>query len=148
MIFRMFALASLLLLSFGLRQQKTRAFADDEVSHQGKRWLSWSTQERYLFLEGYLSGLAEGHEGGCFDYEVGTPHRSDAKMQEKSPVEKCLDLGLKFDQPGDYYERLMTKYYTTYPEDENLPMRKLLAELSATKNQSLAEIHGWYHSPE
>ncbi|MGB6265899.1 MAG: hypothetical protein WBF56_09165 [Candidatus Acidiferrales bacterium] len=148
MIFRMFALASLLLLSFGLRQQKTRAFADDEVSHQGKRWLSWSTQERDLFLEGYLTGLADGHDRGCLDYEVGTPYRSGTKMNEKSPVEKCLRLGLKFHQPVDYYEGLMTKYYTTYPEDENLPIRKLLTELSATKNQSLAEIHGWYHSPE
>ncbi len=59
-----------------------------------------------------------------------------------------MDLGLNFSRTPENYARLMTDYYKTYPEDSNLPILKLLDELSDSEHKSLSEIHRWYHSPD
>ncbi|MGB6265900.1 MAG: hypothetical protein WBF56_09170 [Candidatus Acidiferrales bacterium] len=147
MYIRLISLLIAMSLHSALPRQLTRLFPDT-ASHQGKAWLGASKEWRRAFLNGYINGLLDGHRRGCSDYEKGTPYVLPTPMREKIPVEKCMDWGLNFSRTPEDYERLMTDYYKTYPEDSNLPILKLLDELSDNEHKSLSEIHRWYHSPD
>lgn len=128
--------------------QRTRVFSDDNIPQQGKAWLSWDKNQRLMFLSGYVNGWLKGHRVGCLDYERGTPYRSSTAAAEKLPMGKCMDLSPKFSRSMEDYEELMTRYYKDYPNDLNLPIAKLLFELSDNQNMSLDQVHRWFHSPD
>lgn len=127
---------------------QTRVFSDDNSPQQGKIWLSWDKPQKLGFLSGYVNGRLKGHRTGCLDYEIGTPYRSSTAVGEKLPEEKCMDLSPKFSRTTEEYEQLVTRYYKNYPDDRNLPIAKLLFELSDNQNMSLDHIHQWFHSPD
>lgn len=52
-----------------------------------------------------------------------------------------------FSKEPTYYEAQITKFYETYPLDQDLPIRQLFAKLEDSSTMTLEQIRTWYHTP-
>jgi hypothetical protein len=60
----------------------------------------------------------------------------------------CMSKLPLFSKGFDYYVTQITNFYETYPQDRDLPLRQLFAQLAdSSTNKTLEQIHSWYHEP-
>jgi hypothetical protein len=149
------ALLACLLAPFVLSSQEfTKGFPTDRGHGEGKMWLLWDASERVGFVRGYVWGLDRGYRNGCMAYDKAS-HGSGVETLDlskpvnllKNHLSECVSRRSDFSKEPTYYESQLTKFYETYPQDQDLPIRQLFAQMEDSSNLTLEQIHTWYHTP-
>lgn len=116
-------------------------------------WLKWDESQRKGFVLGYSWGLERGYENGCLALNVASSASDTIDLSKgpdllKNPLQECMSKLLPFSKAPEYYETEITKFYETYPQDQDLPLRQLFSQLAdSSNNKTLEQIHSWYHTP-
>ena len=147
-----FVLLACLLLPSALDSQEfKKGFSNDRSSGEGKMWLQWDESQRRGFVWGYIWGLERGYQNGCIALADATPSPGKMKLQEfdvsKTPLHLCISKELVFSKEIAFYATQITKFYETYPKDQDLPIRQIFAKFADSSNMTLEQIHSWYHTP-
>jgi len=151
---RLMFLVSVLLLTprILLPQEPTRVFPTDRARGEGKIWLQWGESQRKGFVLGYVWGIDRGFHNGCsaLAQSSSTPDSIDHSKGPDpldNPLQHCMEKLPTFSKEGSYYVTRITKFYETYPQDQDLPLRQLFAQLEdSSNNKTLEQIHSWYHT--
>lgn len=141
-------LMPLILASQGPR----KVFPNDRSRGEGKMWLQWDESQRKGFVWGYVWGLERGYRNGCAALDegftsAGTVGLSQETDLSKNPLQQCLSKELVFSKEVTYYVAQTTKFYETYPQDQDLPIQQLFTQLADSNNKTLKQIDSWYQTP-
>lgn len=115
-------------------------------------WTQWEESQRKGFVLGYVWGLDRGFHNGCMALSQVSPppdaERSKAPDSLENPLQSCMSKLPVFSKGPEYYESEITRFYETYPGDQDLPLRQLFSQLAdSSDNKTLEQIHSWYHTP-
>ncbi len=102
---------------------------------QGDLWIGWSPDHRLGLVEGLLDGSYWGYFQAC--NEASLAARSVPNLGDRC-MEHIPAAHLKSEQ----YVSLMTEFYSKYPEDRALPMRRLLMKL-LEPSMGVDGVHKW-----
>ncbi len=92
-------------------------------------------------MKGFVIAYKDGAIKGCriaFDAFDRVAPSADIKGHLPDPS-MCFAENARFDRTVQYYEDSVTSFYTTYPVDDDVPIRVLIEEFSAHKTP--AEFH-------
>jgi hypothetical protein len=114
-----------------------------KIREAGREWLSWTPQERYRYVYGFLDGYLMARHTACLAadslFEVGQPHRmGDEQHPTEYPSGRCLasvDEYSRFkftDSTVDLspYTIPITEFYAKHPEYRAILIPSLLEFLS------------------
>jgi hypothetical protein len=96
-------------------------------------WLSWSTDEKYGYVRGYLTGFQGGKRLACSFYEGKMAAYLPRKplSPEKLPQQVCLTgLPNLIETHENAYVDTITNYYTKYPHDREAEVSNILNEMA------------------
>ena len=134
-------------------QDFTKIFPTDRSRGEGKTWIHWDESQRKGFVLGYVWGLDRGFHNGCLALSQISPSPSSIDHSKgpdllDNPSQHCMSQLPVYSKALDYYETQITKFYETYPQDQDLPLRQLFSQLEdSSNNKTLEQIHSWYHTP-
>jgi hypothetical protein len=117
----------------------------DRTPAQGKRWLSWSPDERQRFILGYLWAYHSGFSAACRDYfEISQQKSIGGKTDDL--LQECKLQELQYSKDITYYERSITDYYKEFTDDTDLPLAWIIQAFSDSEQKTPADIHAaWSH---
>ncbi len=127
------------------RKRVGTRFPASRVNFQGDIWLTWLNPIRVWFVESALIGYEVGYGDGCAD--------AMAPMERMRPHGRQKENGLcpnrlRLHHKAVEYTIQVNDFYTKYPEDRDIPIAFLLADLIAAKPKTFEEIHRFYiHEP-
>jgi hypothetical protein len=132
----------------------TGAQVRPEQLEKGGQWLSWTQNERNIYVYGLISGYLTGSLEACNTadqlFEVGQPHAlGDKEHASEMPSARCLA------KRGDYskckyinsvvdcsaYTTVITEFYTKHPEHEGILFIHLMRLLSDRNYKSADQLH-------
>jgi len=115
-------------------------------------WLQWDESQRKGFVLGYVWGLDRGFHNGCLTLQVSSspdimdPSKGPDLLDD--PLQHCESKVPMFSKEVAYYVSQITKFYETYQQDQDLPIRQFFSQLEDSgNNKTLEQIHSWYHTP-
>jgi len=107
--------------------------------YTGNDWLAMDKTARLSYVIGYLVGRSDGQGSGCtiaFNSVEKSPQA--ASMGHELLVqlrERCGPEALRqFGKPPEFYEGLMTKFYTQYPDISDFPYTSIMGQLADSTN--------------
>jgi hypothetical protein len=105
---------------------------------EGDTWMKWTEEHREDYVRGYILGYAEGYSEACHRATKDWP--SPITLGNKNnPLSKCVKEMPNFSRGPEYFAKLVTELYDTYPQDRMLLITELLAELGS--GRSIQAIH-------
>jgi len=120
---------------------RSTRFPETRSVSEAKAWLRWSESERVAFVRGYFIAYGRGVEHGCrLVPEVSQPSVRDQACANEmvhlpSPVQPIF-----LDEEVTRYASAITRFYETYPEDDDVPIPYLIEALRF-EEESPAQIH-------
>ena len=113
------------------------------VLQTGEDWLTWNEDSRVNYVSAYLSGHARGFRDGCeTGQQIYTVSRSKGL-----PGEECIRKEPQYSRKLEDYAAKITEFYNSYPQDNRVPVLKLLDGMSDRRNLSIRQMHGYYGTP-
>jgi hypothetical protein len=125
-----------------------------ERIERGGEWLSWSTNERNKYVDGFISGYLKARVTACNAadnlFEVGQSHRlGDDQHPTEVPSGRCLaavDTYSRYKYVNsaiDFtaYTNVITEFYTKHPEYEGIPFPLLIEVLSDKKCSTADQLY-------
>jgi hypothetical protein len=107
---------------------------------EGDGWMKWNSDTRLGFVWGYTMGLNHGFGQGCGAYYKAAQPEKPHSLRD-DPLGKCISKGLGFSKPPAFYEKKVTDFYTSFPEDRDVPFEQVLKWSSDSENISVQQMH-------
>jgi len=104
-------------------------------SAQGNVWLRLSADHQLGYVQGLLEGTFYGYLHACTKAQIVA--RSVPHLQEK-----CMENAPAAHLKSEQYMALVTEFYSKYPQDRALPMRRLLEKL-LKPGMTTDGVHKW-----
>jgi hypothetical protein len=96
-------------------------------------WLSWSADEKYGYVGGYLTGFQGGKRLACSFYEgkIAAYLAHKPLLPEELPQQVCMtSLPYLVETHENAYVDTITNYYTKYPADQEAEVSNILDEMA------------------
>lgn len=132
------------------KDEVTNAVSEQGLTRpfSGDSWLSLDKSGRRAFVEGFLVGAADGQSFGCTTVtnavEASPPGAKLGHEFLEQTRRDCEPENLhRFTKPPEFYEDVLTRFYSEYREDRDIPYPSLLPELadSTDVEKTPAGIH-------
>jgi hypothetical protein len=137
--------SQLVSVSCSLSRQKpeyhSTRFPETRSMNEAKLWLHWSRAEQLAFVRGFVIAYKDGALRGCRMAFDALDHYTTSADNKSQPPDAsiCFSESARFDRTVEYYEDSVTSFYKTYPDDDDVPIRFLIEELSA--HETPLQIH-------
>ena len=119
----------------------TPARMDSQAIATGEEWLSWSQQQRSVFVDAYLMGYLSGKSDACIGaadlFELDKP----VQDLNESVDRRCFRHAKSYSKRADYYTGVITQFYTEHPEYRNIPNIYLMLLLIDDRYKTADEIY-------
>lgn len=102
---------------------------------QGDLWMRWSTDRRLGFVQGFLEGSRSAYVLACGNAESLAPSVPNLNSD-------CLAQFPPAPLKASEYVRLVTDFYSKYPRDRQLTIRRLIIKLSEP-DMTVVGVHKW-----
>ena len=107
----------------------------------GEGWLTWSPEQRIIFVDAYLIGYWRGKSEACLAadslFELDKPVRDPNEIV----VARCLRHTKDYSKDADHYTSVITKFYTEHVEYHNIPNVYLMRLLIDDRYKTADEIY-------
>ncbi|MGH9788594.1 MAG: hypothetical protein ACRD4U_07835 [Candidatus Acidiferrales bacterium] len=107
----------------------------------GEGWLSWSPEQRVIFVDAYLIGYLEGKSEACLAaynlFELDKPIRD----LNESVDARCFRHTKSYSRDADHYASVITQFYTEHVEYRNIPNIYLMTLLIDGRYETADEIY-------
>jgi hypothetical protein len=107
---------------------------------RGQEWLSWSSPQRNVYIDGFVTGFTQGTHGGCATaddlFERGQPHALGDQ-----PSTRCLKALDSYSKDPEAYAAVITSFYTQHPEYQRVPFFYLLRFLSDRQFKTADQLY-------
>lgn len=150
--------AALLVLLLGCGPHAVRQ-QGATFDHPGEQWLSWSTTERNYFVIGFLQGYGDGSVEGCqtakknlaeIELSQSSAHHPYTFDERDCYARVPTYTKLKFEPPNEpdtsVYTKVITEFYTKYPQHRNIPYLYLMQLLKGEKVPTASDINSMAQS--
>ena len=129
-----------LCLSQGVPPIRPLPFPDARVNGptdiaQGNLWMGWPAEHQLGYVQGWLEGAYWGYFNACTKAHVAAP--SVPHLQDK-----CLANIPAPNLTSEAYLAQVTEFYSKYPHDRALPIRRLLRKL-LEPCMTVDGVHKW-----
>ena len=120
--------------SYQETQARNTVSTGPEDAFSGERWLTWDQSSRVAFVMGNLRGYWDGQASGCADAKRETESLTGsvgmtAEMAEQMTL-RCMNRFRPAHRSFDSYEKVVTEFYTKYPEDRFVEIQELIKLLA------------------
>ena len=122
--------------------ERPSRFPKAPSAFEGDFWMSWNHAERINYLRGMITGYQDGYDRACGWLESSSAGKGKGKDLPDGTYDECLRQRPQFLALDDY-EKQMTKFYTDYPTDHDLPLDRFVIMLSGPERKTPQEIHEW-----
>jgi len=107
----------------------------------GEGWLSWSPEQRIIFVDTYLMGYLSGKLDAC--------EAADKLFELEKPVRdlnetvdaRCVRHAKSYSKDAYHYASVITQFYTEHVEYHNIPNVYLMMLLTDDRYQTADEIY-------
>jgi hypothetical protein len=107
----------------------TSAPTSSRSTMAGEGWLSWTPEQRNIYVDAYLSGYISGKTNACIAaaelFEGGRQVSLDDAADRN-----CFRHAKAYSKGRDDYAALITGFYTKCPKYENAPYAYLMLQLT------------------
>ncbi len=107
----------------------------------GEDWLSWSPEQRIIFVDAYLIGYWRGKSEACLAadrlFELDKPVRDPKEIV----ANRCLRHTKDYSKDADLYASVITQFYTEHVEYHNIPNVNLIELLIDGRYETADEIY-------
>jgi len=115
-----------------------------QVSHRGQgtgeEWLSWSADERIVFVGAYLQGYLMGKTDACeAAAELFQAHKKFTNL-EQDPSRRCFRHAKDYSRSAAEYAPLITDFYTKHPEHRDIPVDYFMLLLTNDQYKTVGDI--------
>lgn len=87
----------------------------------GKEWLSWTPQQRLMFVETYVSGYTAGKTDACITAaELLAPNEKITNFSHQASAD-CIRRTKSYSRSASYYSDLITTFYKSCPKYDQAP---------------------------
>jgi hypothetical protein len=104
-------------------------------SAQGNLWMGWSADHRLGYVQGWLEGSYWGYFNACTEAQLEAQSIPDIQ-------DKCLVHIPSAHLTSEAYADTVTEFYSKYPQDRALPIRRLLRRL-LEPDMTVDGVHKW-----
>jgi hypothetical protein len=102
---------------------------------QGNVWLRWPADHQLGYVQGWMDGGYWGYFDACTEARLAAP--SARGLQEK-----CMEHIWSSHLTPEEYLAKVTEFYSKYPEDRALPIRRLLGKF-LEPDMTVDRVHKW-----
>jgi len=106
----------------------------------GETWLKWSDETRIAYVEGYIWGQERGFSEACKEAE-----KLWVRKPTGLPGEKCITKMPRYPNYPANYAAMISQYYSLYPADRSLSVRRLLEGMTDNHSLTVEQMHRSYH---
>jgi hypothetical protein len=111
------------------------ARVSDSYDAEGNLWIRWSADHRLGYVQGWLEGSYWGHFNACVEAQIAAP--TVGGLQDK-----CMSSTPAARVKSEEYTAEVTEFYSRFPQDRALPMRRLLGKL-LERGMTVDGVHNW-----
>ena len=128
---------SFLILNTGAAQTKT----DPTPAPSAEWWLSWSLEQRFLFVEAYLFGYGRGVTEACL--AANNLFELDKLIYDLNEIvsARCFRHTKDYSKESDHYADVITEFYTKHVEYRNIPLTYMITLLIDGRYQTADELY-------
>lgn len=95
----------------------------------GEEWLSWTPEQRSVYVDAYLTGYTSGKTDACIAAaELFEVHKR--VTPEDTLDRRCFRHSKTYSRSRDDYASLLTEFYARCPERKNIPYAYLMIQLT------------------
>jgi len=119
------------------------AFPQDRslARRTGREWLSWSPEERSVFVEAYLAGYMSGKTDACeAAAQLFEPHEHIVDFAHSASA-RCFQHAKGYSKTVSHYAGLMTDFYTKYPKYGGISDVDLMLLLTGDRYRTADEVY-------
>lgn len=140
----LFALVMGGLVQLGLAQEappiRSLPLADAKLSGpedipQGTLWMEWAADHQLGYVQGWVDGAYWEYFNACTQAGIAAPSVPDIQQ-------KCLEHIPTRHLSVEAYAARVTEFYSKYPQDRALPIRRLLEKL-VDPQMTVDGVHKW-----
>jgi len=102
---------------------------------QGNVWMSWSTDHRLGYVQGWMDGGYWAYFDACTEARLAAP-------TVRNLQEKCMEHIPSSHLTPEEYSAKVTEFYSKYPQDRALPIRRLLGKF-LEPGMTADGVHKW-----
>jgi len=102
---------------------------------QGTLWMEWATDHQLGYVQGWVDGAYWEYFNACTQAGIAAPSVPDIQQ-------KCLDHIPTRHLSPEAYSAKVTEFYSKYPQDRALPIRRLLEKLLEPR-MTADGVHRW-----
>jgi hypothetical protein len=102
---------------------------------QGNLWMHWTADHQLGFVQGWMEGSYWGYFDACTEARIAAP--TAAGIQDK-----CMAHIPATHQSSEEYSARVTEFYSKYPQDRALPIRRLLGKF-LEPGMTAEGVHKW-----
>jgi hypothetical protein len=111
-----------------------------ERIQSGKDWLSWTPEQRFVFLNAYVAGYSRGKTLACIEAaKLFVPNEEITDVTKQASA-RCIDSAKSYSRSGMYYVRVVTDFYSICPKYDAAPLLYLMTLLSDDQLKSAEEL--------
>jgi hypothetical protein len=102
----------------------------------GKDWLSWTPEQRFVFVDAYTAGYSRGKTLACIAAaQLFVPNEEITDFTKQASA-RCIDKTKSYSHSADYYIQLITDFYTSCPKYQAAPLLYMVTLLSDDRLES------------
>jgi hypothetical protein len=102
---------------------------------QGNLWMGWSADHQLGYVQGWLEGSYWAYFNACTEAKIAAPSVPDIQ-------DKCLEHIPSAHSKSETYSAKVTEFYSKYPQDRALPIRRLLKKI-LEPGMTVDGVHKW-----
>jgi hypothetical protein len=102
----------------------------------GKDWLSWTPEQRFVFMDAWGAGYSEGKTSACIAAaQLFVPNEEITEVTKQASA-RCIDKTKSYSHSAEFYSQLITGFYMTCPKYEAAPVIYMMTLLSDDRIKS------------
>lgn len=107
---------------------------------RGQEWLSWSPDERSVFIGAYLQGYLMGKTDACIAAgELFEQHKPVHDLEE-TPDRRCFRHAKSYSRTSADYASVITDFYLKHREYENIPVDYFMLLFTDDRYKTVGDI--------
>jgi hypothetical protein len=107
----------------------------------GEGWLSWSPEQRVIFVDAYLIGYWRGKSNACYAASTLLDKEISIHQLDERVGARCLRHTESYSKDAYHYANVMTQFYAEHVEYRNIPNIYLMMLLIDGRYETADEIY-------
>jgi hypothetical protein len=107
---------------------------------RGQEWLSWSSDERTVFVGAYLQGYLMGKTYACIAAGELFGEHKPIRDLDQMPDRRCFRRAKGYSRKADDYASVISSFYSKHPEYRDIPVDYFMLLFTSDQYRTVEDI--------